>query len=536
MIGNYSNETISIPKNIKLGYVEIMQDDSEILSLKLGYVKKSMICKKKQNLDDINSYSYKDVKINSKLREIEQMRAKDLLEKYADVFSTRHDDLGYCNIDKHKIETENNDPIKKKPYKMSLLHEKILKQIVNDFLKAGLISPSKSNWSSPAILVAKPSLKNASDVSQPQHYRLVIDYRFLNNITKADVYPLPLMQSSIEKFAGKKFYSKFDITMGFYQIALDNKSKEKTAFITPFGLYQFNVLPMGMKNSPGTFQRVMNKIIEPLQQQDECVGAYVDDVGAASNDFNSHEILLENLFKAVREANIKMKPTKSEIFMESISYLGHILSKNGIEPDPKKIEMIDKIVEPINKKQLQSFVGTINFYRKFIPNFSIIARPLFDLMKNNTKFEWKEAHLSAFNYLKEKLKEKPILTVFNPQYEIEVRCDACDEGMGAVLVQFEPDGQKVIQYASSSFKDYQKKWHITHKEFYALYWSITKEFSSYLYGKKFTVQTDSKSITYFRTSKTMNPRLIRMITELEIFDFEIKYKSGKENSDADMLS
>ncbi|RWS06308.1 Retrovirus-related Pol polyprotein from transposon 412-like protein, partial [Dinothrombium tinctorium] len=533
MIGNFGDEIAYMPKNLKIGKIIEIDENYHIIDCNSVESKRSFKSEK-VNLDVRNFYSYEDVKINPNLTDQQRKRVLSLLEKYKDVFSARHDDLGYCDIYKHKIETIDDEPIAKRPYKMSIMHQNILKKIVNDFERAGLISPSCSNYASPAMLVAKPSLKNAQDVNQPQHYRLVVDYRFLNKKTKADVYPLPLMETSIEKFAGKKFYSKFDVTMGFYEIALDENSKEKSAFVTPFGLYQFNVMPMGLKNSPSSFQRTMNKVLKPLSN--ECVAAYVDDIAGASNDFDSHLNVLEKIFIEFRKARLKLKPPKSEVFLESIIYLGHKLSCNGIEPDPKKIECIDKIPIPNSKRELQSFLGTVNFYRKFIKNFSIKARPLYDLLKDNIKFVWNEECNNSFKYLKEMLKKEPILTVYNPEFEIELRTDACDEGIGAVFIQKEYDGEKVVQYASTSFKDYQKKWHITHKEFYALYWAITKEFKHFLYGRKFTVHTDSKSITFFRNSKNLNPRLIRMISELEIFDFEVIYKPGKENFDADLLS
>lgn len=198
-------------------------------------------------------------------------------------FSKGINDLGYCDLYKQKIEIDNNFPIVKRPFKMSKLHQEILQEIVNDFIKAGLVTPSKSNWSSPAFLVYKPHLSPNFDKTKKQNYRLVIDYRALNNITKSDVFPIPIIQHALDRLTGKKFFSKFDVMTAFHQVAIEETSKEITAFVTPFGLYEYNVLPMGLKNSPATFQRLMNKLIQPIRN----LGAdsYFDDIILATDTF-----------------------------------------------------------------------------------------------------------------------------------------------------------------------------------------------------------------------------------------------------------
>ncbi|RWS27800.1 polymerase polyprotein-like protein [Leptotrombidium deliense] len=223
------------------------------------------------NCDHVNK-----IKINNRLNEVDKNNVLNLLRLNKDRFSEHSLDVGCCEAFKHPINTGDSSPISSQPFRMSKLHEELLKQTVHDLIDIGVLRPSDSNWSAAAFLVKKPHLPDNFDIRDKKNYRLVVDYRAMNAVTKSDLFPIPIVQSAIEKLAGCKYFSKFDVNMAFHQLAIDENSKEKTAFVTPFGLFEYNRLSMGLKNSPATFQRAICKIIAKIRHLG--IDAFLDDL------------------------------------------------------------------------------------------------------------------------------------------------------------------------------------------------------------------------------------------------------------------
>ncbi|RWS24458.1 Pol polyprotein-like protein, partial [Leptotrombidium deliense] len=479
-------------------------------------------------LNDEDKKFLSKIKINESLTENQKSIVRNLLLDNKDVFSQHSLDLGYCDIYKHTINTGDSLPISQHPYRMSKLHEDLLKQIIDDFMDAGLIKPSNSDWSAAAFLVKKPHLDPGFDITDKKNYRMVVDYRAMNAVTKSDVYPIPVVQSAIDKLAGKKYFSKFDVNMAFHQLAIDEASCEKTAFVTPFGLFQFDRLPMGTKNAPATFQRTINKIIAKIKHRG--VDAFLDDIITAAKTIIEAVEVMQLLFDLLRYYKLKLKPEKTELFMTEINYL-------GVKPDQKKIDAILNMRNPTCVKEMQSLLGTVNFYRNHIPNYSELIYDLVQQTKKNNIFNFNEKCQSSFDKIKYILTSCPILTHYNSECDLEVRTDASDTTIAGVLIQIEKDGTKnVLRYESFILKDYQTRWHINRKEFYALYYFLCKSFTIYIYGKHIKVYCDSLCVKNIINAKKLNMCLSREIMELQSLDFEIIHKKGVENCDVDMLS
>jgi hypothetical protein len=264
-------------------------------------------------------------------------------------------------------------------------------------LEKGIIKPSMSPWNAPVLLVKKKNGK----------FRFCVDFRDLNEVTVKDSYPLPYTDEAIESLSGSKFFSTLDFANGYWQIPLDDGSKEKTAFTVDNGTYEFNVMPFGLTNAPSTFQRMMNGLLKGLTWK-RCL-VYLDDVIIFARSFEELLVNLEEVLKRIKEANLKLQPEKCIFGAKKVKYLGFELSDKGIFPDSEKIRVVDELKSPKNKKELKRFIGSISFYRRFIKDFSKIAACLYELTSPKTKFNWTETHENAFNKLRESLKVAPIL-------------------------------------------------------------------------------------------------------------------------------
>jgi len=477
---------------------------------------------KNKNLK-IENYENIDFNVNSKLSELEKHKLKALLESYSDIFSKHEYDLGFCDIYEHKIETGKNLPVSQPPYRLSKLERDFIKDQVRLFLDIGIIAPSVSSWSSSPILTAK----------QNNGVRMVIDYRKLNDLTEADVFPLPRIDTCLDCLSGSQYFAKIDLTSGFYQIGIHKDSQDKTTFITPEGCYKFRVLSQGLKNSPACFQRTMNAVLSGLLYE-KCI-CFIDDALVFGKSFDEFLERLNLVLERFRKANLKLKKSKCEFGMTEIEFLGFLTSGEGRKPSPKKVEAIVKMKRPTNIKEVQSFLGAVNYNRASIKNCSSITKPLYDLTNKIKNFNWEEIHTKAFNELKQALIEAPILSHFKDDLDIELITDASDIGCGAVLNQIQGKDRKVVCYISKIFSGHQKNWNITTKEYYACYWSVM-EFRNYLIGRKFTLVTDHKPIVHLRNTKKLNAKLYRWTVALSDFDFDIKYKTPIHTRIPDALS
>ncbi|UYV69112.1 hypothetical protein LAZ67_6002474, partial [Cordylochernes scorpioides] len=458
--------------------------------------------------------------INKNLAFTEKEQLKQVLERYEDLFSSG---LGRSNLAKHRIDTEGAKPIKHKPYRVSAKEREIIKEQIDEMLRDGIIRPSSSPWSFPVILVKKRDGK----------YRFCVDYRKLNDVTVKDVYPIPRIDEVLDTLQGSKYFSAIDLKSGYWQVEVEEKDKEKTAFTTAHGLYEFNVMPFGLCNAPATFERNMENMLGNLRWQ-ICL-CYLDDVIIYSSDFSTHLKRIEAVLKCFREANLKLNNKKCQFAFEELEILGHITNQHGIKPAEHNIKAIRDFPRPKKIKEVQSFLGMCSYYRKFIKGFSKIADPLTSLIKKNVPFTWTENQEKAFQTLKVALINPPILGHFDPNAITYIHTDASNIGLGATLVQKFGDKEKVISYLSRTLSKPEQNYSTTEKECLAVVWSMSK-LRPYLYGRHFKIVTDHHALCWLKNLKDPTGRLARWALKIQEYNFEIIHKSGKKHLDADGLS
>ena len=469
----------------------------------------------------------------------QQRKFEQLMKNYEDIFVKSKNELGKTNVVKHKIDTGNAKPIRQRPYRAIGDKKELIKGEVEKMLEKGVIRKSKSPWASPVVLVPK---KNGE-------IRFCIDYRKLNAVTIRDEHPLPRIDDMLDTFNGSKWFSSMDLASGYWQVEMDEEDAQKTAFITSEGLYEWTVMPFGLTNAPATFQRMMHEVLGDLIYTKAPV--YIDDINTHSITFEQHLKDLAEVFQRIRSARLKLRADKCKFCFNEIEFLGYVVGKDGIKTDKKKIEKIMNYPRPITITELKGFLGLASYYRRFIKDFSKIAKPLNDLMKNiqyegitkqreqnkkiSIKGKWKETQQESFDILKEKLCTAPILAYPDFKKEFILYTDASGYALGAVLSQKAEDRKEhVIFYASKSLTSAEQNYSTTELECYAVVWAIEK-FHPYLEGKKFKVVTDHYALKWLQTN-ALKGRRARWILKLQPYNFEIIYKEGKKHKNADALS
>ncbi|GET61787.1 retroviral-like aspartic protease 1 [Rhizophagus irregularis DAOM 181602=DAOM 197198] len=357
----------------------------------------------------------------------------------------------------------------------------------------------------------------------------------INQMTITDAYPLPRIDDLLEKFRVAKWFTTIDLASGYWQIEMKEEDKEKTAFICSQGLYEFNVMPFGLKNALAIFQRTMNKIFK--EYLDKFMNVYIDDIIIYSKNWNEHLQHIKIVLEELRKANMMLKLKKCEWAKKNVEYLGHIVGTDGLKPDDKKIEKIKNLKPPKNIKQIREINGLCSYYRKFVKGYSKIVKPIMELTRKNVPFVWTDKQQKALEELKKKLINYPILQHPNFEKEFILITDASGEGLGAILEQLDENNREiVISYASRSLVNAEKRYPITELECLAVFWGI-KYFHKYLFGRKFKVITDHAALKGFiSTSKVPKGRRGRWMMELQQYDFEIIHRPGKENKNADAMS
>lgn len=304
-------------------------------------------------------------------------------------------------------------------------------------LQYGVVQSSTSPWAAPIVLVKK---KDGTT-------RFCVDYRKLNNVTRKDAYPLPHIDETLDALSGAKVFSTLDLASGYWQVEMDAADCEKTAFATRHGLFEFQVMPFGLCNAPGTFQRLMEFVLAGLQWQ-TCL-VYLDDVIVYGQEFDEHLERLREVFNRFRQAGLKLKPSKCFLLRPRVPYLGHVISAEGVNTDPAKIEAVKQWPVPSKVTDVRSFLGLASYYWRFIQDFAEIAAPLHRLTaKSMEKFKWTPECDEVFRVLKEKLVSAPVLAFPCFTEEFVVDCDASDYGLVAVISQRQDGDEKVVAYAS----------------------------------------------------------------------------------------
>ena len=373
----------------------------------------------------------------STLTEEQCQQLQALLCEYADIFALDSSELGSTDLVTHTIDTANHPPIDHQARRTPFaLHDQI-DEMVRKMLVQGVIEPSQSPWASPVVLVKK---KDGS-------YRFCVDYRRLNSVTKMDVFPLPRIDDTLDLLSRTKFFTTLDLASGYWQVRMHPKSKEKTAFATWSGLYQFVVMPFGLCNAPATFQRLMETVLTGLAC-DSCM-VYIDDILVIGATFQDHLENIRKVFARLRAAGLCLKPQKCSFVKREVTYLGYVVSSDGMSPDSAKVDAVKRFPQPLDLRTLRSFLGLASYYRRFIPQFSVVASPLHALTRKNAVYVWDPVCQRAFERLKELLTVAPVLAFPDFSREFMLETDASGAGLGAVLAQKQEDGLvRPIAYAS----------------------------------------------------------------------------------------
>ena len=453
----------------------------------------------------------------------ENNRLNLLLGQYSDVFAASSFDLGRTSIIQHKIDTGAARPIKQPPYRVSQTQKAEIEKQIETMLSQDVIKVSTSPWSSPVVLVKK---KDGTT-------RFCVDYRKLNAVTRKDSYPLPRIDDALDALAGSKYFTTLDLQSGYHQVAMDSDSIEKTAFISHAGLYEYNVMSFGLTNAPPTFQRLMQRILHGLDWK-ICL-VYIDDVIIFSKTFEEHLSRLAAVFDRLREANLKLKPSKCHFARPSVNFLGFVVSSEGILPDPGKLSAVETFPVPSCVKDVRSFLGLCNYYRRFVKDFAKIASPLNRLTRKSVPFVWDPSCKAAFQELKAHLCSPPILEYPDFSQAFHLHTDASQSAIGYVLGQHINGCEKVIAYGGRELNLAETRYSTTEREALAVVDGI-KRYQPYLSCNKFYVHTDHSSLSWLMKVKDPTGRLARWALQLQQYDFEIIHCPGTQNGAADALS
>lgn len=461
----------------------------------------------------VNSVS-ETTNISERLTRRQHGQLSGLLNEFRDRFSESPDDIGCTSTVKHSIVTDGR-PVKLKSYRQPEVHKAPTKEMIAQMLDHGIIRHSSSPWSSPFFLIKK---KNGT-------YRFVVDYRRVNQQTVKDCFPLPLIDELLVNLSGNQYFTTLDLSSGYWQVELDEESKEKTAFQANGQFYEFNVMPFGLCNAPATFQRLMQTILGDLN-----LLPYIDDVIISSKDFSDHLKSIRSVLTRFREHKLKLNASKCHFGEPAIVYLGHYVSADGIRADPSKVEKLRSIAKPSSKRETEVLLGFANYLSKFVRDYATIMSPIFEV-KRVKPFRWTPQADAALQTLKSRLADDALLRFPDFDQTFTLTVDASNIALGAYLSQ--ENGP--VAYASRLLQGAERNYSATDKEFLALTWAI-QHFRPFLLGRKFIAQTDHKALLSMVRNSPMNARHVRYQLKLEEFDFELRHIPGSKNLVADALS
>lgn len=522
------NECISVSRD-NLAYVEISNPTLNDIRFTLSEpVHARLYNEQTMQFSNSNNRAHD---VTSRLRtqhlnEEEKCNLINVCSEYADVFYVEGEQLTFTNQIKHSINTIDENPVFSKTYRYPYAHREEVQNQIQSMLRQGIIRPSTSAWSAPIWVVPKKS-----DASGKVKWRLVVDFRKLNDKTVDDKYPIPNIVDILDKLGRCQYFTTLDLASGFYQVEMDPKDIHKTGFNVERGHYEFLRMPMGLKNSPSTFQRVMDNVLQGVENS----LVYLDDILVFSTSLQEHIINLKKVFQRLRETNFKIQMDKSEFLKHETPFLGHIITPEGVKPNPDKIDAVLKYPIPKTAKQIKAFLGLLGYYRRFIPEFAKITKPLTACLKKGSKILLNTEYINCFEHCKTLLTNDPILVYPDFTSEFTLTTDASNFALGAVLSQGPANSDRPIAYASRTLNDSEVNYSTTEKELLAIVWA-TKYFRPYLFGRRFKIVTDHKPLQWLMNLKESNSRLTRWRLKLAEYSYSITYKKGAANTNADALS
>ena len=515
VIGQLSRATVQPPQPVKM-----VVHSSRIGQITLAQGTDAAGADVIQLGDNITIDLSNTIEMTAKQREL----LREMLLRNKDVFASNPKQTPTTTLAHHRIETGSHPPVYVPPYRVSPAQRQLIDEQAQEMLDSGVIRPSKSPYSSPVLLVKKSDGKD----------RFCVDFRRLNLNTKKDVYPLPRVDDMLDALGKADYFSVLDLQSGFWQIPLHPDDIEKTAFSTMRGHFEFQVMPFGLCNAPATFQRAMDQLLRDLRAFCQ---AYMDDVITyTEGTFENHVEKLEVVLQKLQTAPMVAKPSKFKVLQRELKFLGHIISRRAVKPDPAKTAVVHAFPMPTCVKDLQSFLGLVGYYRRFIPGLATTAYPLYRLFKKGAEWKWEAAHDAAVQALKLALTSPPLVRLPDFDRPFILCTDASDTGLGAVLSQLDDDKvEHPVYYASRTLVNGEPNYTVTERECLAVKWSCDL-FRPYLLGRPFSVFTDHAALVWLARSRDTKSRLTRWVLELQEFDMTIRSRPGTENANADALS
>ncbi|UYV81761.1 hypothetical protein LAZ67_20002254 [Cordylochernes scorpioides] len=423
-----------------------------------------------------------------------------------------------CTLNQH------TPVISLRPYRTPYAYQKEIQDQVSQLLKHDIITPSSSPYSSPVTLVRK----------RDNTMRLCIDFHRVNELVTSDLHPLPLIETVLDNLSKARVFSTVDISNAYYQIPIAEESQPLLSFVTQQGQYNFKRLPFGFKSAPQIFERVITQLIH--KHHLSFITHYYDDFVIFSDSSEQHLTHLRLFFKFCLEENLQLNLKKCNFYQNEIDFLGYHITAGTYTPNIKNTEFINAIRTPINIKTLQSFLGAVNVYHKFIPEYARLRHPLNQLLKKNAKWLWSPNCQQAFDKLKQHLATQPVLHLFQEGLPCQVYCDASTQGIAGVLKQVHPDGNIYpVQYYSRALRSYERNYTISELECLAIVECVDK-FRVYLLGTRFVIYSDHHALQWLKTIKDPTGRLFRWSLRLSAYDYEVKYLKGSRQYEADLLS
>ena len=467
--------------------------------------------------------------VGKQLSDAQLLIVQELLMQFRDTFAAEGQ-LGRCQEFEFAIDTGEAKPIKFRPRPLLPAKRHALQALLKELLHLGIIRPSSSPWGAPVVLVRK------SDGS----YRFTVDYREINKVTRHDCTPLPRLDDTLAALGGCKYFSTLDLLWGYYQLPVSESTIEKTAFVVPGGHYEMCRVPMGMSTSPAHFQKSMQMVLSGLDWR--CAIVFVDDIIIFDKTFESHRRSVAEVLGRLRKYNLCVKPSKCHFFKDQVSFLGHLVTSDGLKQAPSKLAKLRAWPEPKSAAELRTFLGFAGFYRHFVQDFASVAAPLTVLTAPKLRARWPQCWTeeckTAFRSLIEHMLKDPILIFPDFTRAFHMCVDASKTGMGAVLWQPDSDGnERPISFASKLFKPSQTFWAAVLREAYALGWAVEKHKKFIMGASECHIYTDHRALVFLHSKRDISaPRLACVFATLAQYQFTLHYRKGKENITADAMS